>query len=786
LTPFVKEPSALIANFNSEIIIGASSFEVSTEEDAFVAISLNGILLDAKISGADGLVNLAFSPLTEVDIAKLVITKQNRIPKIVDISIIPSTTPYVIKENITINDEVGGNNNGVIDYGEQIKLSITLKNVSDTYDALSVEAKLYCADTNIKIIDSLENFGTILKDTVSLKNNSYLFQVKDSIIDQHSFQLTFLVTGNDSDGNPYTWTSKESLIINAPKLELGDLIVDDSEFNGNGILDPGETATLKQLVKNIGHAGISGLTGLIEYVSGSTLFTIDQSTTSAFELAAGSTDTISFIVTASASELIGTAVELKITIVDNTIDFYTISGNETIIIGEIPEYNISAGGKIPVFNTTLFYDSGGPAANYGDRENYKITFVPKQETGYLKVTFNSFDVELNSSGGCYDKLFIYNDTTNNEAKKIGEFCSNNPPTEFEANNASGALTFVFTSDASVVKTGWEAEINFVQNNAVTFIVSASGNPIENALISFNNQEKYTNSTGEAIFDNIRPNSQLNYEIRKIGYENESGTINVTSDIVKTVELTVGIPNYTVKFNVIDGSTAINGASITFDGLTRVTATDGSCTFDSVEYGLNKKYTITKDKYYQYTDSVDVDSNLVENVSMTLITFNITFLVTSNENSGPLEDVIVAFNSENKITNSEGIAIFNNVSPKSGIAYSLTKTGYTTITGTLDVANENKSVSFAMSVVSSVNDIMPGEVSVFPNPSQGIINIRFEERKENIQINVYDVIGKSVFTKTLPQIENIEIIDLTNQPKGLYFVSIKSGDGEVISKKILIK
>ncbi|MGE0090889.1 MAG: T9SS type A sorting domain-containing protein, partial [Bacteroidales bacterium] len=186
------------------------------------------------------------------------------------------------------------------------------------------------------------------------------------------------------------------------------------------------------------------------------------------------------------------------------------------------------------------------------------------------------------------------------------------------------------------------------------------------------------------------------------------------------------------------------------------------------------------------DSIDVDSNLAINVSMTLITFDITFQVTSNENSGPLQEVIVAFNSENKITDSEGIAIFNKVTPKSGIAYSLTKDGYTTITGTLNVADESKTVSFAMSVVSSVNELLPGEVSVFPNPSQGIISIRFDERKENIQINVYDVIGKSVYAKTIPLIDNTEIIDLANQPKGLYFISIKSGDGEVISKKILIK
>ena len=46
--------------------IGTSSFTVTTEEHAYVALSMNGVLLDAQLAGPTGIVNLTFPTLSNV------------------------------------------------------------------------------------------------------------------------------------------------------------------------------------------------------------------------------------------------------------------------------------------------------------------------------------------------------------------------------------------------------------------------------------------------------------------------------------------------------------------------------------------------------------------------------------------------------------------------------------------------------------------------------------------------------------------------------------------------
>ncbi|MGE0089988.1 MAG: C25 family cysteine peptidase, partial [Bacteroidales bacterium] len=793
LVPYVKEPTTLISSHENEIIIGTSSFEVIAEEDAYVALSFNGDLLDAKIAGADGLVNLSFSGLDEVGTAKLVITKQNRIPKIADIAVIPSTTPYVIKDFIEINDELGNNNN-ILEYGENIKLSVQLKNVSEAFDAYNVVAKLSSTDTNVVIIDSLETYGTILTDTVSLIDDAFTIEIENDIIDQTLVNFNLEITGTDYNSNLYTWKSTIDLYLNAPAIEIGNILIDDYAGDNDGILDPGETANLQLIVSNTGHASINDLNALVVMLNnGDTIIDLNTSVINNIFMEDQSTDTLEFNITANSLADSGQKVYFDFQITDIINNFYSIQAYRELIIGEIPSVLISEQGSIEA-NQVCFYDSGGELNNYSDDEDYLITFRPIDTNENIQVEFLSFEIESHSTCD-YDYLTIYDGLTTTDPI-IGKYCGTNSPGKIIATNPNGALTFVFHSDDYETKKGWKAmissikthsysllvtnnngpmqgasvtlnddiittladgiatfenvpeginiplkvtaigfsdhiqTINLFENSSdtvllniakhnitfklfdktdqsiidgeitfngislstiqgqaifndveyaldkeyiissygynlytdtldvteditkqilleplrydVTFVVNGSEGLVENALINFNNEDKLTNSNGEAVFNDVPHNSNYPYLIRKPDYENYLDTIDVYSDVTENVTLAPGTAIYQVSLSVTDETNPIEAAVILFDGQEKSTDTEGNCIFDSIEYGLNKKYTITKDKYYQYTDSIDVDSNLAINVSMTLITFDITFQVTSNENSGPLQEVIVAF------------------------------------------------------------------------------------------------------------------------------------------------
>lgn len=103
----------------------------------------------------------------------------------------------------------------------------------------------------------------------------------------------------------------------------------------------------------------------------------------------------------------------------------------------------------------LFYDSGGPNSNYDGNLNYTLTLYPESDGAMVSVAFSSFLTENN-----HDFLFIF-DGTSTSAPQIGSYSGTNSPGTVTASNAAGALTFNFTSNYYISKSGWVATISCV-------------------------------------------------------------------------------------------------------------------------------------------------------------------------------------------------------------------------------------------------------------------------------------------------------------------------------------
>ncbi|MDY0197694.1 MAG: T9SS type A sorting domain-containing protein [Tenuifilaceae bacterium] len=81
---------------------------------------------------------------------------------------------------------------------------------------------------------------------------------------------------------------------------------------------------------------------------------------------------------------------------------------------------------------------------------------------------------------------------------------------------------------------------------------------------------------------------------------------------------------------------------------------------------------------------------------------------------------------------------------------------------------------------SVNDIKELAISIYPNPTNGILNFNFAG--EQVQtIKLVDITGKTVLEKT--NVSHSETIDISNLANGLYLVVVQT-DKENISSKIL--
>ena len=100
-----------------------------------------------------------------------------------------------------------------------------------------------------------------------------------------------------------------------------------------------------------------------------------------------------------------------------------------------------------------FYDSGGPSADYSLNENITTTICPGNAGDVVTVTFLSYDTE---SG--YDFLSVYNGADATAVNIESNYSGTTAPGPYTSTDASGCLTFVFTSDGFVTKAGWDADV----------------------------------------------------------------------------------------------------------------------------------------------------------------------------------------------------------------------------------------------------------------------------------------------------------------------------------------
>ena len=426
--------------------IGMDYYEVTAEPGSYVGISKDGVLHGSALVDETGVCQVPIDPVLSSGMVDIVVTKPQFIPYMMQVPAAALEGPYVVLDNYTISDPTG-NNNGLADYSENISLNVTLKNVGADPSAV-ITATVTGSDQYVSLTGSaMCNFPAIVPGGTATINSAYAFAIAAFVPDQHKAQFVLQIT----DGSD-TWTSNLYITVNSPELSLSaDFLIDDSQSgNNDGILDPGETAIIKTNISNEGSSAVSNVN--IGIVSGDPYLVINTATVNIASLAAGATSEYSFSVSASAGAPIGYPVNVDLSATAGPGGQYTADNTLMVVIGLIPEYLMS--NQTVTTCVGLFYDSGGPSNQYGNSENAVMTFLPASSDGMIKVNFLSFETELN-----YDYLHIYNGVNTSAPEVMGSpFHGTTSPGTIIGMNDDGALTFEFTSDGSITKNGWEAEI----------------------------------------------------------------------------------------------------------------------------------------------------------------------------------------------------------------------------------------------------------------------------------------------------------------------------------------
>ena len=672
LMPYLGEPSGLtVSTSPSSLVIGMSEMTVTTEPYAYVALSFNGELLDAAMANASGEAKLTFDPINEVGQADLVITAQNRQPYMVQIEVVTADEPYVILDSLS-NKEITGDADQSVDYGEELSVDVWLSNVSRSDDAFNVFDSLSTNDPYLTLIDSLEEVGKIDSNSRVSLPSAFSYRVSDSVPDQHRAELTMHLTGEDSLGESYYWTSDFNIILNAPVLTVEKMMVSDTGGNGDGILDAGESGLLSFVVKNTGHDSIGNVYGKLSLPAASGNLTLDTDSSGVVSIREGEEDTLVFAVSADESTPLETPESVKLSVYGADNQQYKATEVKDVIIGEIPQFYIDEEGTVETC-TGYFYDSGGEADAYQDNENYTMTIKPYIEGNMVRVSFTSFDVEENSDGGCYDYLNVYDGTSVND-DEIGSYCNENPPADIMATNREGALTFNFSSDGYVASDGWVAEVSCVEVDSLIFTVTEGTDSLEGAKVKVGETLKTTDKDGMAVF--LKETGTYDYSIEKTGYEKVEGE--VTIDGTTKEDIVLQLSKYDLTFNVFeeDGSTPMD-AEISFKGET-VTTSNGSYTFTGLTYEKDVPYTVAPvdESYLTLDGEVDIISTKVLDIIMEIEKYEFIVNVIDEHNK-VLQYARVVMGDLEEITDEEGKASF--LLPAGDYLCHVTKEGYTSPT-----------------------------------------------------------------------------------------------------------
>mgnify|MGYP002725489894 CR=1 FL=1 len=313
-------PQDLTVTHPASVILGSTSMSITCDaEGAFAAFSLNGEIIGSAIVEG-GSATITYEGLTNLGTADFVVTSFNYRPYISTIEIVPAEGPYIVYATNIINDSTG-NNDGLMDYSEDILLTVGLSNVG-LEEAVGVTATLATTSEYIELVSTGADYGNIAPNDTSVVVDAYTFSVADDIPDL--IIANFQISAQDENGNE-VWESSFMLTGHSPSLVFSGFAIDDSNGNNNGRIDPGETVDIVVEISNDGSSEAYNVIGDLQ--SSSEYIEINGDPQPLGNLPGNESEQVIFSVSAAADTPEGTSAPFEI----NLIADHGISGNDEFL-----------------------------------------------------------------------------------------------------------------------------------------------------------------------------------------------------------------------------------------------------------------------------------------------------------------------------------------------------------------------------------------------------------------------------------------------------------------------
>jgi len=797
--------------------IGVTTYTVNALPGSYVAISKDGVLHGAALVDATGEVVVPNSPVLSGGNVDIVVTKPQYQPYMASIPAAALEGPYIVLDSYIVNDNLG-NNNGQIDYTENVSLTITAKNVGAD-PSTAITATIDVSDPYVMLSGSnIINFGVIqngINNTATVAG-ALTLQITANVPDQYVATLPIAFT----DGT-HNWTSNLKLTINAPVLSLdANYILIETNGNNNGRLDAGETGTATFKITNNGHAMANNPTALL--TGNCAYLTINNPVAAIEPIAVGGFADVNCTLAVHPSCPEG----INATLTFQASDPSPVQQDYNLIIGQMPQITIGSGTEtpsyFPFYNwykanrsqmlyleselctgdktiTELAFDLAHVSSTANVLTNFKIILKATTATTLTGAFANTSDGTIVFQSAAYEMpsatgwntwdiedyelaagqnliieiiwglipnycgsgdFFTVNSTQVSENRVVyGYDDSQASPTYDGSSNKLPNLFLTFEAT------------NVLPEYAVNFTVVSGGatNPVENAQIVIGSQSLITDNTGNASINLVSGDYLYNVlaetfaPIVNQGLTVENENQNILIDLTP-------LPTYEVSFIVKDeANNPINDAVITF----------GNQTFNPGVYQISGfhagtyAYRVDKQNYVSSIGTATiVDNDIVVEVSMNT-GFAVNFNVTDGTNA--LQGAVVSINNLQITTNASGLASINLLAGT--YPFSVTKNAYQLYEGAVVISNQavNMNVNMVLitylvniNITSGTEAIAGANVQInnqnLVSNEQGNVQISLAPGTYNISVGKegYQDYSGSVIVTNQPVTHNIELSLLAYQ------------------------
>jgi hypothetical protein len=244
-----------------------------------------------------------------------------------------------------------------------------------------------------------------------------------------------------------------------------------------------------------------------------------------------------------------------------------------------------------------------------------------------------------------------------------------------------------------------------------------------------------------------------------------GTIPLDSAVITGVN---NLPAGTTAETFCGGFTCLalpGGPTTSAKSCIKITGTPTAAFNDSIEimFTLYATLPIVGPQAFPTSKKVAVTINSVDNTTAIA-----GLTITANETGATYEWLDC---------NNSNIAI----SPaETGISYTATTNGNYAVEVTKNGCVDT-SACVTIATVSVIENNFSNAVKLFPNPTEGSVNLTLNKAYENISINVTDIAGKTVLNRVYTNSNNINF-NIDNK-SGVYFVEVSSNNEKAIFKVI---